>query len=196
MEIVFIFVLLDRSVKTRPCRHALVEVAIGVPLLGEIAVEFATVVDGPFPVGTRPLDLGIGDKRDRGTVTLQLLEVDVEDDDAFAGVASASPIPIGVVTADRLRQSQCGPEVIDCSGLSVEATEDRRLLAFFRGKNVVVARYGFGALLPSETAAVVVRDSGVRVLFGFDSVQHHLLVVAREGIDREDRNEARQHECR
>src|SRR5208282_548624 len=156
---------------------ALVEVAVGVPLLGEIAVEFATVVDGPFPVGTRPLDLGIGDKRDRGAVTLQVLEVDVEDDNAFAGVASASPIPVGVVTADRLRQSQCGPEVIDCSGLSVEATEDRRLLAFFRGKSVVVARYGFGALLPSETAAVVVRDSGVYVLFGFDSVQHHLLAT-------------------
>ena len=48
----------------------LVEVAVGVPLLAEIAVEFATVVDGPFPVGTRPLDLGIGDQRDRGAVTL------------------------------------------------------------------------------------------------------------------------------
>jgi len=43
---------------------ALVGVAVGAPLFGEITVEFATVVDGTFPVGTCPLHLGIGDKRD------------------------------------------------------------------------------------------------------------------------------------
>jgi len=88
-------------------------------------------------------------------VTLQVFEVDVEDDNAFAGVASVSPIPVRVVTAVSLGQSQRGSEVIDCSGLSVKVGEDSGLLAFFRGKCIVVARYGFGALLPSETTAYI-----------------------------------------
>ena len=119
----------------------------------------------------------------------QVFQVAVHDDNAFAGVASAPPVPVRVVTADRPWQSQFGTEAIDCASLTVETAKYRGLLSFFRGKSVVVARYGFDALLPSETIAVVVGDGGVQVVFDLDSVRGEIL-VAREGIDREDWNTA------
>ena len=166
------------------------------PILRYVAVEITTVANGFLPVGTRPLDFGIGDKRDRCAVALHVIQVDVEGDHALARVASASPIPVGVVITNRLGQSECGAKVVDCSGLSVEVAADRRFLAFFRWKSVEVMRNRLHALLPPEAVAVIIGDRRVRVVFGLSSVQQHHLVVVREGIDRQDGNDARQHECR
>lgn len=112
--------------------NSLVEVPVRVPIFSQIAIEITTMVNGLLPVGSRPLDPGISNKRDGGAVALQVLQVGVEEDHAFAGVASAAPIPVGVVTANRPGQAQCGTKVINRSGLYVVATEDCRFLPLFR----------------------------------------------------------------
>src|SRR5262249_7493230 len=154
------------------------------PCLSQIAGESATKKNVKMLVAPRVRMLNVTDGLDTLKMFAVTASVAAENNHDCSVVIARTPNPVGLMIANRFRQTEPRPEVIDRARFAEVVRENGGARLFFGRKRFVDARCLFGHFAPAKLVREILRERSGALVFGFWRLETELLLVDNSPLRR------------
>src|SRR5262249_30334013 len=112
-------------------------------------------------------------------------------------VIARTPNPVGLMIANRFRQTEPRPEVIDRARFAEVVRENGGARLFFWRERYLDALWLFGHFAPAKLVREILRERSGALVFGFWRLETELLLVDNSLLRRKNRRHCRrENDCR